>query len=221
VYQAPSPRFRTSSAGRWSSGLGTVTGPSPGDAGLLPIRQLDRPIGLTQGFTAAPGDARDHDSTEQSDLEMVRSGACSMLADCEDQNDHDVLRTAPVFRLVVERPPDDTARLGGSGCPSTTGPMKEMGTAVTTWALHASVRRHRSRLLQYRFGRSDQRAPPERSAKLPGPPARTLKLEKPGWRPRSVSAVGSARCAYPCPGGRGSPSSNRLPSGSVAQPNRP
>jgi hypothetical protein len=71
------------------------------------------------------------------------------------------------------------------------------------------------------FGRSDRRAPPERSAKLPGPPARTLKLEKPGWRPRSVSAVGSARCAYPCPGGRGSHSSNRLPSGSVAQPNRP
>ena len=38
---------------------------------------------------------------------------------------------------------------------------------------------------------------PERSAKLPGPPARTLKLEKPGWRPRSASAVGSARCATP------------------------
>ena len=55
----------------------------------------------------------------------------------------------------------------------------------------------------------------------PGPPARTLKLEKPGWRPRSASAVGSARCAYPCPGERGSHSSNRLPSGSVAQPNRP
>src|SRR5437660_1633621 len=33
----------------------------------------------------------------------------------------------------------------------------------------------------------------ERSAKLPGPPATTLKLGKPGWRPRSASAVGSAR----------------------------
>src|SRR5262249_15759943 len=29
-------------------------------------------------------------------------------------------------------------------------------------------------------------------AKLPGPPARTWGLEKPGWRPRSSSAVGSA-----------------------------
>src|SRR6266481_4317627 len=31
----------------------------------------------------------------------------------------------------------------------------------------------------------------ERSAKLPGPPARRLKLGKPGWRPRSASAAGS------------------------------
>jgi clan AA aspartic protease len=28
------------------------------------------------------------------------------------------------------------------------------------------------------------------TAKLPGPPARTLKLGKPGWRPRLASAVG-------------------------------
>jgi hypothetical protein len=33
------------------------------------------------------------------------------------------------------------------------------------------------------------RSSAEHSAKLPGPPARTLKLEKPGWRPRSTSAV--------------------------------
>src|SRR6516162_3249684 len=33
---------------------------------------------------------------------------------------------------------------------------------------------------------------PNAKAKLPGTPARTLKLGKPGWRPRSASAVGSA-----------------------------
>src|SRR5262249_13574803 len=33
------------------------------------------------------------------------------------------------------------------------------------------------------------RLPPNAKAKLPGPPARTLKLGKPGWRPRSASAV--------------------------------
>src|SRR5689334_12913302 len=35
---------------------------------------------------------------------------------------------------------------------------------------------------------------PNAQAKLPGPPARTLKLGNPGWRPRSASAVGSAAC---------------------------
>jgi hypothetical protein len=37
----------------------------------------------------------------------------------------------------------------------------------------------------------------ERSAKLPGPPSRTLKLGKPGWRPRSASAVCSATSLSP------------------------
>jgi hypothetical protein len=36
---------------------------------------------------------------------------------------------------------------------------------------------------------------PNARAKLPGPPARTLKREKPGWRPGSASAVGSALSA--------------------------
>src|SRR4051794_28974707 len=37
---------------------------------------------------------------------------------------------------------------------------------------------------------------PNGTAKLPGLPARTLKVGKPGWRPRSASAVGSAACAF-------------------------
>src|SRR5262249_26321828 len=41
---------------------------------------------------------------------------------------------------------------------------------------------------------------PNDKDKLPGPPARTLKLAKPGWRPRSASAVGSA--APPSAAGR-------------------
>ena len=40
---------------------------------------------------------------------------------------------------------------------------------------------------------------PYAQAKLPGPPATTLKLGKPGWRPRSASAVGSARTIYDVP----------------------
>src|SRR6516165_10495017 len=47
------------------------------------------------------------------------------------------------------------------------------------------------------FGRSDRRAPPKAKAKLPEPPARTLKRGKPGWRPRSASAVGSTGVRSP------------------------
>src|SRR5262249_19671993 len=36
-------------------------------------------------------------------------------------------------------------------------------------------------------------------AKLPGPPARTLKRGKPGWRPRSASAAGSALTIFRSP----------------------
>src|SRR5215510_1361341 len=37
---------------------------------------------------------------------------------------------------------------------------------------------------------------PNAKAKLPGPPASTLKRGKPGWRPRSAPVVGSARIIY-------------------------
>src|SRR6516164_9189348 len=41
--------------------------------------------------------------------------------------------------------------------------------------------------------------PDNAKAKLPGPPARTLKRGKPGWRPRSASADGSAKTIYDVP----------------------
>src|SRR5262249_31586514 len=43
---------------------------------------------------------------------------------------------------------------------------------------------------------------PNAKAKLPGPPARSLKLGKPGWRPRSASAwvrLGGLACPPSCP----------------------
>src|SRR5436309_11565613 len=58
-------------------GTPLVIEPSPGqlasDAGLLPIRQFDQRIGLTQSFAAALDDPRDRDLTEHSFLEMGRS----------------------------------------------------------------------------------------------------------------------------------------------------
>jgi hypothetical protein len=92
-------------------GTPLVIGPSPGqlsgDAGLLPIRQFDERIGLTQSFAEALDDPRDPDLTEHAFLAMVRSRVYGILAGYEDQNDHDTLRADPVFKLVAGRSPND------------------------------------------------------------------------------------------------------------------
>jgi hypothetical protein len=92
-------------------GMSLVIEPSrgqlSGDAGLLPIRQFDQRISLTQGFADALDDPRDPGLTEHCFLEMVRSRVYGILAGYEDQNDHDTLRHDPVFKLVADRSPDD------------------------------------------------------------------------------------------------------------------
>jgi hypothetical protein len=77
------------------------------DAGLLPLRQFDEQIGLTRAFTAALDDPRDPELSEHTFLEMVRSRIYGILADYEDQNDHDTLRTDPIFKLIAGRAPED------------------------------------------------------------------------------------------------------------------
>jgi hypothetical protein len=77
------------------------------DAGLLPVREFDEQIGLTKAFADALDDPRDPDLIEHTFLEMARSRIYGIVADYEDQNDHDTLRTDPVFKLVAGRSPDD------------------------------------------------------------------------------------------------------------------
>lgn len=77
------------------------------DGGLLPLRQFDERIGLTQQFAQALHDPRDATLTEHTFLEMVRSRIFGILAAYEDQNDHDVLRYDPLFKLIAGRSPDD------------------------------------------------------------------------------------------------------------------
>src|SRR5437588_3200826 len=76
------------------------------DAGLLPLRQFDEHIGLTQQFAQALEDPRSLRCCGHSFLEMVRSRLYGILADYEDQNDHDTLRYDPVFKLIANRAPD-------------------------------------------------------------------------------------------------------------------
>jgi hypothetical protein len=84
-----------------------VVEPSAGlltsDAGLLPIRQLDEQLGLTRQFADALDDPRDPALIEHSFLDMVRARVYGVLADYEDQNDHDALRHDPIFKLLVGR----------------------------------------------------------------------------------------------------------------------
>lgn len=77
------------------------------DAGLLPIRQFDETFGVTDGFARAIQDSRDPVFTVHSVLSMVRQRVYGLLADYEDQNDHDALRCDPVFKLIAGRLPDD------------------------------------------------------------------------------------------------------------------
>ena len=80
--------------------------PLTSDAGLLPVRQFDENLRLTEQFVAALDDRRDPNLTRQSLLTMVRQRIYGILADYEDQNDHDTLRSDPIFKLVADRLPD-------------------------------------------------------------------------------------------------------------------
>ena len=77
------------------------------DAGLLPIRQLDDALGLTEQFAAALIDPRTGNALTHSYLEMTRSRVYGILAGYEDQNDHDALRSDAVFKLIAGRSPED------------------------------------------------------------------------------------------------------------------
>ena len=79
--------------------------PLTSDAGLLPLRQFDQRIGLTKQFAAVLDDPRHPDLNEHSFTEMVRMRIFAILAGYQDQNDHDTLRTDPVFKLIAERSP--------------------------------------------------------------------------------------------------------------------
>jgi hypothetical protein len=77
------------------------------DAGLLPFRQRDEQLGLTRQFADALTDRRNQGHIGHTFLEMTRARIYGILADYADQNDHDVLRSDPIFKLVCGRAIDD------------------------------------------------------------------------------------------------------------------
>lgn len=79
------------------------------DAGLLPVREFDEKIGFTEALAEALKgcDSRYEPFVNHTFGEMVRSRIYGILADYEDQNDHDQLRSDPVFKLIVGRSPEE------------------------------------------------------------------------------------------------------------------
>jgi hypothetical protein len=73
------------------------------DAGLLPFRQRDEQLGLTRQFAEALTDRRRGGHIGHTFLEMARARIYGILADYADQNDHDVLRSDPIFKLICGR----------------------------------------------------------------------------------------------------------------------
>ena len=71
--------------------------------GCLPFRQRDEQLGLTRQFAAALTDRRQVGYIDHTFLEMTRSRVYGILADYADQNDHDVLRSDPIFKLICGR----------------------------------------------------------------------------------------------------------------------
>ncbi|OHB80894.1 MAG: hypothetical protein A2W31_02580 [Planctomycetes bacterium RBG_16_64_10] len=76
------------------------------DGGLLPMRQLDEKLGLTEPFATVLVDPRDGPHLIHTYREMTRMRVYGILAGYEDQNDHDALRREAVFKLISGRSPD-------------------------------------------------------------------------------------------------------------------
>ena len=76
------------------------------DAGILPVRQFDDQIGYTDRFIACLNDLRDPERISHSVAEMLRQRFFGLIAGYEDCNDHDTLRSDPVFKLVAGKTPE-------------------------------------------------------------------------------------------------------------------
>ena len=84
------------------------------DGGLLPMRQLDEKLGLTEPFATVLVDPRDGPHLIHTYREMTRMRVYGILAGYEDQNDHDALRREAVFKLISGRSPDGDDMAGGT-----------------------------------------------------------------------------------------------------------
>jgi hypothetical protein len=85
------------------------------DAGLLPIAQFDRRWNYSTRMAACLDDGPREDprqkhrkpQTQHERIAMLRQRLFGILAGYEDCNDHDTLRSEPVFKMIADRLPED------------------------------------------------------------------------------------------------------------------
>lgn len=73
------------------------------DAGLLVFSRFDDHLGWTKSFAQLLS----HSGRIHSSQSMTRQRVFGILAGYEDQNDHDALRSDPIFKLLADRAPDE------------------------------------------------------------------------------------------------------------------
>ena len=71
------------------------------------MHSQDDALGRTEQSAAALTDERTGPALTHGYLEMARLRVYGILAGCEDQNDHDALRSAAVLKLIAGRSPTD------------------------------------------------------------------------------------------------------------------
>jgi len=75
------------------------------DTGLLAFAQLDEKLQWTSSFNDLIEDPRS--DPQHSALSILRQRVFGIIAGYEDQNDHDSLRSDPIFKLIAERHPNE------------------------------------------------------------------------------------------------------------------
>jgi len=73
------------------------------DGGLIAFKQLDSILGWTESFS----ELIQHSGRDHSAKSMLQQRVFGIVAGYEDQNDHDSLRSDPIFKLIAGRSPSD------------------------------------------------------------------------------------------------------------------
>jgi hypothetical protein len=74
------------------------------DGGLLVFREFDQKLQITESFSSNIDESRR--SPDHSLLSVIRQRIFGIIAGYEDQNDHDTLRSDPIFKLIADRLPE-------------------------------------------------------------------------------------------------------------------